>query len=131
MGFPEKKCKKALKSCDMNIERATDWLFSHMDDPDEDDEEKKTLPAIDKDEMVSLDKISSNQHFTEAPPRYTEASLVKKMEELGIGRPSTYANIISVLQDRGYVKLEKRRFFPEERGRIVTTFLKEFFIVLC
>ena len=63
------------------------------------------------------------QHFTQPPPRYSEASLVKKLEELGIGRPSTYASIIEVLQTRGYVKLEKRRFLPEDRGRLVTAFL--------
>lgn len=97
------------------------------DDPDEDDEEKKILPPIEKDERVSLDKLASNQHFTEAPPRYTEASLVKKMEELGIGRPSTYASIISVLQDREYVRLEKKRFISEARGKIVTAFLLQYF----
>ncbi len=67
------------------------------------------------------------QHFTQPPPRYSEASLVKKMEELGIGRPSTYASILSVLQDRKYVRLEKRRFIPEDRGRLVTAFLVSFF----
>ena len=68
-----------------------------------------------------------DQHFTQPPPRYSEASLVKKMEELGIGRPSTYASILSVLQDRKYVRLEKRRFIPEDRGRLVTAFLVSFF----
>jgi DNA topoisomerase-1 len=67
------------------------------------------------------------QHFTQPPPRYSEASLVKKMEELGIGRPSTYASILQVLQDRNYVRLDKRRFIPEDRGRLVTTFLSNFF----
>src|SRR5690606_25991142 len=67
------------------------------------------------------------QHFTEPPPRFTEATLVKKLEELGIGRPSTYASIIQVLQDRAYVRLDKKRFFPEERGRVVTAFLENFF----
>ncbi|NIW77522.1 MAG: hypothetical protein GWN08_20110, partial [Gemmatimonadetes bacterium] len=60
------------------------------------------------------------QHFTQPPPRYSEASLVKKLEELGIGRPSTYASILQVLQDRDYVRLEKKRFVPEDRGRVVT-----------
>ena len=71
--------------------------------------------------------VTADQHFTQPPPRYSEASLVKKMEELGIGRPSTYASILSVLQDRQYVKLDKRRFVPEDRGRLVTAFLVSFF----
>ena len=71
--------------------------------------------------------VTPNQHFTQPPPRYTEASLVKKLEELGIGRPSTYASIMQVLQDRDYVRLDKRRFMPEDRGRLVTAFLTSFF----
>ena len=67
------------------------------------------------------------QHFTEPPPRYSEASLVKKLEELGIGRPSTYASIIEVLQRRNYVKIDRKRFVPEDRGRIVTAFLQSYF----
>ncbi len=97
------------------------------DNEAEEDEAKQYLPELKEKEALGLIEVKPVQHFTEPPPRYSEASLVKKMEELGIGRPSTYAAIISVLQDRGYVKLDKRRFFPEERGRIVTTFLKEFF----
>ena len=93
----------------------------------EDNEGKQALPDLKEKESLDLLEVKPQQHFTEPLPRYSEASLVKKLEELGIGRPSTYAAIISVLQDRGYVKLDKRRFFPEERGRIVTTFLKEFF----
>ena len=69
----------------------------------------------------------ADQHFTEPPPRYSEASLVKKMEELGIGRPSTYASILTVLRDRGYVRMDKNRFVPEDVGRLVTAFLEEFF----
>jgi DNA topoisomerase-1 len=99
-----------------------------LDDNSEDEDESKVnLPELNEKEPLNLIDINPLQHFTEPPPRYSEASLVKKMEELGIGRPSTYATIISVLQDRGYVKLDKKRFFPEERGRIVVTFLKEFF----
>jgi DNA topoisomerase I len=97
------------------------------DNEADDDDGKQILPELKEKESIGLIEVKPAQHFTEPPPRYSEASLVKKMEELGIGRPSTYAAIISVLQDRGYVKLDKRRFFPEERGRIVTTFLKEFF----
>ncbi|MFM8185622.1 MAG: type I DNA topoisomerase [Alphaproteobacteria bacterium] len=98
------------------------------DNSENDDEDKVILPELKADEMIKLIEVNPYQHFTEPPPRYSEASLVKKMEELGIGRPSTYATIISVLQDRGYVVIDKKRFFPEERGRIVVTFLKEFFI---
>ncbi|MDX2082731.1 MAG: type I DNA topoisomerase [Rickettsiales bacterium] len=97
------------------------------DNENDEDDSKQNLPQLSEKENLGLIEVKPQQHFTEAPPRYSEASLVKKLEELGIGRPSTYAAIISVLQDRGYVKLDKRRFFPEQRGRIVTTFLKEFF----
>lgn len=97
------------------------------DNETDEDDTKQNLPELKEKENLGLIEVKPQQHFTEPPPRYSEASLVKKMEELGIGRPSTYAAIISVLQDRGYVKLDKKRFFPEERGRIVTTFLKEFF----
>lgn len=97
------------------------------DNEADEDDSKQILPDLVEKENLGLIEVKPQQHFTEPPPRYSEASLVKKLEELGIGRPSTYASIISVLQDRGYVVIEKRRFFPEERGRIVTTFLKEFF----
>lgn len=97
------------------------------DNESDEDDSKQILPDLTEKENLGLIDVKPQQHFTEPPPRYSEASLVKKLEELGIGRPSTYAAIISVLQDRGYVVLEKKRFFPEERGRIVTTFLKEFF----
>jgi DNA topoisomerase-1 len=95
-------------------------------DPTAEDSERR-LPALSEGEGLDRRKVSPEQHFTQPPPRYSEASLVKKLEELGIGRPSTYASILSVLQDRKYVRLEKRRFFPEDRGRIVTTFLENFF----
>ncbi len=94
---------------------------------DEVDEEDHILPKCEKGEDLALLKITPEQHFTQSPPRYSEASLVKKLEELGIGRPSTYASIISVLQERNYVKLEKKRFIPEDRGMIVTSFLTNFF----
>jgi DNA topoisomerase-1 len=76
---------------------------------------------------LDVEKVTPAQHFTEPPPRYSEASLVRKLEELGIGRPSTYATILSVLRDRAYVRMERNRFVPEDKGRIVTTFLKSFF----
>jgi DNA topoisomerase-1 len=85
------------------------------------------LPPMAARDPLKRSKVDANQHFTQPPPRYSEASLVKKMEELGIGRPSTYASILSVLQDRKYVRLEKRRFIPEDRGRLVTAFLVSFF----
>lgn len=98
-----------------------------VDDPDDDSEEGRRLPALDTGDKPGLDKVKPEQHFTQPPPRYTEASLVKKMEELGIGRPSTYASILKVLQDREYVRLEQRRFTPEDRGRLVTAFLSSFY----
>ena len=94
---------------------------------DQKDEENKTLPPLVEGENIKASKINPQQHFTEAPPRYSEASLVKRLEELGIGRPSTYASIISVLQDRKYVELDKKRFYPANLGRFVTTFLVGFF----
>ena len=78
-------------------------------------------------EKLAKERIDASQHFTEPPPRYTEATLVKRMEELGIGRPSTYASTIAVLKDRDYVRIEKKRLFPEDKGRIVTAFLESFF----
>jgi DNA topoisomerase-1 len=97
------------------------------DDTPEEEGEGGRLPAMRKDERLARGEVVPRQHFTQPPPRYTEASLVKKLEELGIGRPSTYASILQVLQDRVYVRLEKRRFFPEDRGRLVTAFLTNFF----
>ena len=96
------------------------------DDADEDDE-NRILPNVTEGEHVTKGEITPEQHFTTPPPRFTEASLVKKLEELGIGRPSTYATIIAVLQERKYVRVEKLRFIPEDRGRIVTVFLENFF----
>ena len=78
-------------------------------------------------EKLAKERIDATQHFTEPPPRYTEATLVKRMEELGIGRPSTYASTIAVLKDRDYVRLDKKRLFPEDKGRLVTAFLEAFF----
>jgi len=95
--------------------------------PAEDEEAEGLLPRLESGEAIARRSVEAKQHFTEPPPRYTEASLVKKLEELGIGRPSTYASIISVLQDRKYVRLENRRFVPEDRGRLVNAFLTNFF----
>jgi DNA topoisomerase-1 len=91
------------------------------------DEDGKVLPPINRGDRPTRVAIRPEQHFTQPPPRYSEASLVRKLEELGIGRPSTYASILQVLQDRAYVRLEQRRFIPEDRGRLVTAFLESFF----
>ncbi len=85
------------------------------------------LPVVVEGAEARVLRARSDQHFTEPPPRYSEASLVKKMEELGIGRPSTYASILTVLRDRAYVRMDKQRFVPEDKGRLVTAFLEEFF----
>jgi DNA topoisomerase-1 len=97
------------------------------DDTAEEEGEDRRLPQMRERERLARGEVVPSQHFTQPPPRYTEASLVKKLEELGIGRPSTYASILQVLQDRTYVRLDKRRFFPEDRGRLVTAFLESFF----
>lgn len=94
---------------------------------DEQDDKERILPPLNENEVLNQNAIIPEQHFTQPPPRFSEASLVKKLEELGIGRPSTYASIISVLQDRNYVRVENRRFFSEDRGRLVTAFLSSFF----
>jgi DNA topoisomerase-1 len=90
-------------------------------------DDERRLPPIVQGEQLRRGEVSAEQHFTQPPPRFTEASLVKNLEELGIGRPSTYASILQVLQDRDYVRLEKRRFVAEDRGRMVTAFLAGFF----
>lgn len=102
-------------------------LYQESKDDDNEDEDNRILPNVENGESVKKGEIRTDQHFTTPPPRFTEASLVKKLEELGIGRPSTYATIISVLQERKYVRVEKLRFIPEDRGRIVTVFLENFF----
>ena len=103
-------------------------LYFETNDDDSDGHEKdRLLPALNEGEKINLNDVTPEQHFTQPPPRYTEASLVKRLEELGIGRPSTYASIIQVLQDRDYVDLDKKRFIASDRGRIVTTFLEHFF----
>ncbi len=98
-----------------------------VDDAGVEDAESRLLPPMASGDQLSTDTVAAEQHFTQPPPRYSEANLVKKMEELGIGRPSTYASILSVLRDRNYVRMENRRFIPEDRGRLVTAFLVAFF----
>jgi DNA topoisomerase-1 len=94
---------------------------------DAEDDESRRLPRLREGDAPAKKKVVAEQHFTQPPPRYSEASLVKKMEELGIGRPSTYAAILQTLKDRGYVELEKNRFIPQESGRLLTAFLERFF----
>jgi len=91
------------------------------------DESNKILPKVNKNEILSIDKIIDEQHFTEPPPRFSEASLVKRLEELGIGRPSTYASIITVLSTRNYVDLINKRFHPTDRGKLLAAFLEKLF----
>ncbi len=102
-------------------------LYTESKDDDEDDEKSARLPKVTAGKSCDITDPQTNQHFTQPPPRFTEASLVKRLEELGIGRPSTYASIISVLQDRNYVVLDKKRFVPDDKGRIVVAFLENFF----
>src|SRR5689334_13459161 len=97
------------------------------DDNGKEEEGNALLPDVTEGEALERREVTPEQHFTEPPPRYSEASLVKKLEELGIGRPSTYASIIEVLQRRNYVRLDRKRFIPEDRGRIVTAFLQTYF----
>ena len=105
------------------------FLKLYREDTDEAEEEAegRMLPPMAERDPLDRGAVAASQHFTQPPPRYSEASLVKKLEELGIGRPSTYASILSVLRDRNYVRLESRRFIPEDRGRLVTAFLTSFF----
>jgi DNA topoisomerase I len=94
---------------------------------DKDDENGALLPIMDRGDAPAKKAVEKTQHFTQPPPRYSEASLVKRLEELGIGRPSTYASTLQVLKDRSYVNVEKNRFFAEESGRLLTAFLERFF----
>jgi DNA topoisomerase I len=92
-----------------------------------DDEDGRRLPPLAQGDPLKARAIEAKQHFTEPPPRFTEATLVKRMEELGIGRPSTYASTLAVLQERDYVRIDKKRLVPEDKGRLVTAFLEGFF----
>src|SRR5436190_10525510 len=102
-------------------------LYNEDQDDKADDEDANRLPQMATGENLQKREIAATQHFTEPPPRYSEASLVKRMEELGIGRPSTYASVLQVLRDRGYVRLDKKRLVPEDKGRVLTAFLENFF----
>ncbi len=102
-------------------------VYEEGRDDSAEDEDGKRLPQIAEGEAAEKRQVTPEQHFTQPPPRYTEATLVKKMEELGIGRPSTYASIVTTIQDRGYVRKDKNRLIPEDKGRLVTAFLTNYF----
>lgn len=102
------------------------FLAAYDIGPSKDDDDKR-LPAITERDKITQDRIEAVEKFTEPPARFSEASLVKRMEELGIGRPSTYAATLAVLQDRDYIEVEKRRIFAKDKGRLVTAFLEAFF----
>jgi DNA topoisomerase-1 len=103
------------------------FLKLYEEGRDDEDEESRRLPPLSQGEHLRDRGIEAKQHFTEPPPRYSEATLVKKMEELGIGRPSTYASTLAVLEDRGYVRIDRKRLIPDDKGRLVTAFLEAFF----
>ncbi|MEO7655317.1 MAG: type I DNA topoisomerase [Sphingomicrobium sp.] len=102
-------------------------LYDEGRDEKIDDEDGGRMPSLNRGDAPAKTGVESSQHFTQPPPRFSEASLVKRLEELGIGRPSTYASILQTLKDREYVRLDKNRFIPEESGRLVTAFLERFF----
>ncbi|MGN6143352.1 MAG: topoisomerase C-terminal repeat-containing protein, partial [Mesorhizobium sp.] len=112
-----------------SVIRFDGFIAAYTDQKDEDseDEENRRLPEIRADEQLARERIDATQHTTEPPPRYSEASLIKKLEELGIGRPSTYAATLKTLEDREYVVIDKRRLIPQSKGRLVTAFLENFF----
>jgi DNA topoisomerase-1 len=102
-------------------------VYEEGRDDDVVDDDDKRLPQVNEGEAIAKTSVIPEQHFTQPPPRYTEATLVKRMEELGIGRPSTYASIVTTIQDREYVRKDKNRLFPEDKGRLVTAFLTNYF----
>ncbi len=102
-------------------------IYEEGKDDSAEDDDSKRLPQLTTGEKAAKKKVDPEQHFTQPPPRYTEATLVKRMEELGIGRPSTYASIVTTIQDRGYVEKDKNRLIPQDKGRLVTAFLTNYF----
>ncbi len=125
--------KSTIFKANGSVQKFDGFLKLYQDIKEEDEkkedseEDDNLIPNIEKNESLKLNNILDEQHFTEPPPRYSEASLVKKLEELGIGRPSTYASIISVLSTRNYVELINKRFFPTDRGKLITAFLDKLF----
>lgn len=112
-----------------SVIRFDGFIAAYTDQKEEDseDEDNRRLPEIREGEQLAREAIQATQHTTEPPPRYSEASLIKKLEELGIGRPSTYAATLKTLEDREYVAIDKRRLIPQAKGRLVTAFLESFF----
>ncbi len=133
----DKTALNISSDCKKHIFRATGSIITFqgflkvykegLDDNAKDDTAEGLLPMVNQNDHMDMKELKPEQHFTEPPPRYSEATLVKSLEEHGIGRPSTYASIIATIQDRGYVRQEKRRFMPEDVGRIVNKFLTEHF----
>lgn len=121
--------RSALLRANGSVTRFDGFLAAYMDHREEEDDEEDSakLPEIRSGEALTREKIDATQHSTEPPPRYSEASLIKKMEELGIGRPSTYAATLATLRDREYITIDKRKLIPEPKGRLVTAFLESFF----
>ena len=116
-----------LKLYDEGRDERLRTIEKGKDDTAGDDDESRRLPPLAEGDHVKDRGIETNQHFTQPPPRFSEATLVKRMEELGIGRPSTYASTLAVLQERDYVRIDKKRLIPEDKGRLVTAFLESFF----
>ncbi|RWB20158.1 type I DNA topoisomerase [Mesorhizobium sp.] len=112
-----------------SVVRFDGFIAAYTDQKDEDaeDEESRRLPEIRADEQLAREEINATQHTTEPPPRYSEASLIKKLEELGIGRPSTYTAILKTLEDRDYVAIDRRKLVPQAKGRLLSAFLESFF----
>lgn len=125
---PKASWKSVLFRATGSVIKFPGFLAIYEEGKDDEEEAKEgQLPDLSDNQKADLKKVESEQHFTQPPPRYTEATLVRALEENGIGRPSTYAPIISTIQDRGYVQLDNRRFFPEEVGKVVTDLLVEHF----
>ena len=121
--------RKAMLRANGSVTKFDGFLAAYTDhrEDEDDDEDSARLPEIRVNEALARERIDASQHMTEPPPRYSEASLIRKMEELGIGRPSTYAATLATLRDREYVTLDKRKLVPEPKGRLVTSFLESFF----
>ncbi len=121
--------RAAMLRANGSVTKFDGFLAAYMDhrEEEDDDEESAKLPEIRSGEALAREKIDATQHSTEPPPRYSEATLIKKMEELGIGRPSTYAATLATLRDREYIIIDKRKLIPEAKGRLVTAFLESFF----
>lgn len=121
--------RAAMLRANGSVTKFDGFLAAYMDhrEEEDDDEESAKLPEIRSGEALACEKIDATQHSTEPPPRYSEATLIKKMEELGIGRPSTYAATLATLRDREYIIIDKRKLIPEAKGRLVTAFLESFF----